>query len=406
MTEVEESNEPSLLPEFYRPIAESLAGPHQLYSHFAGEELKALCSLAQTCRAFQYEAERIIFRDLLFEQQKSCPSELMDALQTRKAEYVEKITIMDSAINVQNRLKSARMRGRPMVYISYTTLPFDRMSRLRAIHISKIFLDKPTFIDRSLFQVLHEKLVENTLRSFSSSISLNSHELQFLLRQSNLTHLRLPSMADHPTLIPSPTFLPLLENLTIARGSIDHLLDLLKTRPVKCLVFEHIPNNFTMPNFPHRLEMIRLEIGLISPNKVIHFLEQRTRDCPNIQVLSFRLRLTLDSSASIKRNILSPLLHALEDFTHLQALHIYLFGCHISREIITDFFIDRTSSNTTLPRQLQTVLLVCKVKERNWSVELRREGGSDLSNGLEGTERWIICKTVDEYEWMHRWKNW
>ncbi|KZT38134.1 hypothetical protein SISSUDRAFT_1062252 [Sistotremastrum suecicum HHB10207 ss-3] len=409
MVDSEASSKPSLLPELYKPIAESLAGSYELYSRFPDPELKALCALAQTCRAFQYEAERIIFRDLLFIHHESCPPELMDALQTRKSEYVESITIIPTTIDIQKRLARMQRRGQPLAqhHISYTELPFDRMKRLRSIEISETFFHtKGWSIDRTLFQILHDKLSENTLHTFSSSLVLKPDELQFLLRQSNLIDLRLPYIPDHLTLVPSPTFVPRLEKLTIMRGGIGDALEILRTRPIKSLVFDCFPGKYRNTIPPNTLETLRLTYPGISHDKTIQFLESRTRDCADIQILSFRLSLVLDSHSTIKRNILSPLLQTVGNFERLQALHIHLDDCYISQQSITEFFIDRTSSDINLPPRLQTVLLVCEAKEINWSVEIWREEGTDVFRDIEGTERWNVRKTVDQDEWMGRWKNW
>ncbi|KZT38136.1 hypothetical protein SISSUDRAFT_1062254 [Sistotremastrum suecicum HHB10207 ss-3] len=165
---------PHLPPDLYRHITEFLSESPNLAKPLTTDTARALCALAhdQTSHALQFEAERVLYHDLVFLHHESCPRGLIDILRSRTAAYVERIFIIDEGIDIE------RSRVDLGEYISYTDLPYDRMNRLRVLELklSRFSRAPHALIERSLFGVLADTLPWDVLREFSSFISLPAED--------------------------------------------------------------------------------------------------------------------------------------------------------------------------------------------------------------------------------------
>ncbi|KZT37532.1 hypothetical protein SISSUDRAFT_1062783 [Sistotremastrum suecicum HHB10207 ss-3] len=250
------SNLVRLPPELYRPIVEYLG--LSLY-HSNSKSYPALSNLSQTCRAFQLESERIMYRRIHVADNTQTAHKVFKVLRKRMAYIVEDLTIWDVG-GVEKWDEWYHLRSPRKV-----VPPFELLVNLRALTLrhrsDKLGLSK-ALVDHSMFELLENTLPHDILTSFRCSLTLRPEHTSFLKHQSSLRHLFIKLRAPHHTsLITSPDH---LRNLVSLESDWETSPLVLRRHPLKALrIISYDPFSLQFWR-PHARSILALHIPEIN----------------------------------------------------------------------------------------------------------------------------------------------
>ncbi|KZS87504.1 hypothetical protein SISNIDRAFT_470869 [Sistotremastrum niveocremeum HHB9708] len=380
---------PRLPWELFTNILEGLVTPFG-----AGQRLDpALFVLARTCQALQVEAERVIYRNVVFQSMTEEAYSLNQMLHSRAAEYVETLSITDFGLH-----KRGMSLTDDRVPSSFSfNLPFHRMTRLRSL--TALFLDLYQDDEREetrFFRQLDQALIPDVLHQFWTLTVTDPQDLQFIRRQNQLRRLTINKIPDQ--YLPDPSLLPKLEDLELSRKEFDQSLQLLQTRALRAvsLTFQYAHLNL---NFDGKsLTFLEMKFDSVTPSDWILLLNLRAIDCPNIICLVLELDTGVGEEplplvdGYENEDWYSPVIKALEPWGQMQGLHLKAVTKTPSEYLISEF------KTTYRVPYLRNVLLqvsneigpdeiyeLCRISDHSWEV--------------------VKLERSDIFSWMDSWRS-
>ncbi|KZS91339.1 hypothetical protein SISNIDRAFT_487657 [Sistotremastrum niveocremeum HHB9708] len=303
----EVSKSPMLPPEVLSIIVEELEA-----SISDSATLKnALYTLLVTSRAFNAEAERVLYRHVEFVNETPQAGQICSALRARAAKYVQ-------ALRVTRYNGISGRRGRSL-HTHFSYLPLNQMTNLRSLSIQ----EAPDHLIETakLFTFLRESISENLLLSFHASIVLDEPALRFFEQQKNITEISMEII--NPKLdvdaLRSTDLLPALKRARIRSLPGQRFQELLQNRPVMALELSSLRD---LPNTWGSVatQLTALDISDVSCNvhadETVHISESLVASAVNLRLLAYCTLYIFDGSTHLFTNALGPL----RLLTHLEAL--------------------------------------------------------------------------------------
>ncbi|KZT34198.1 hypothetical protein SISSUDRAFT_308995 [Sistotremastrum suecicum HHB10207 ss-3] len=293
--------------ELYRPIVEALAWGSR-NSTTSGRDM---LNLSLTCRAFQIEAERVLYRDIEIIYGTKQSFLLSETLGARTAKYVSRLTIVNYGITIPRSRFSFMKRREPLS----VTIPFVLMSGMRYLVVtrrpsrqtSEALRINGEVPEDHLLSLLSEQVPENTILSFRCTLPVSDATINFLERQSSINTLGLgvtdtPGVTNWET-FRSPTFLPNLEAVRAVK--IDNNLEaLMLSHRVSGLVFESwVPSPPQWGGYACHLTFLDLSAIPLSNNREVTTFLQKAINVRFLLISSYNLQLQETFA------LLSPLVH-------------------------------------------------------------------------------------------------